>query len=330
MVKLMITLYENQYKEEWDTFVMKHSINGTFLQTRRFLEYHRDRFIDTSLIIYKGTNTIVAVVPACVIEEDGKRIFSSHRGSTFGGIVFSDTFYNIEHVEAVIELLEEYIKEQGYDEIQLKCTSDIFAKGNMNLVNYFLYQKGYTVYDEMSSYIEFDCYKEEIVSNFSAGRRRGYRYSLKNNFKFRKLESYEELTTFYDILCENLKKFGTNPVHKLEELRTFKEQQLSDIVEFFGVYYNQEMIAGSMVFKFEKRVFHTQYLAAKQDKLRLYPMNFLDSKLIETARDSGFQYFSFGISTEEKGKFLNKQLAQFKEGFGTQYGINKTYIKCFN
>lgn len=327
MAKLMITAYEDLHKEEWDDFVMKHSVNGTFLQTRRFLEYHKDRFTDASLIVYKGTNTIAAVIPACAAEEAGRRIFSSHQGSTFGGIVLGEAFYNIEHVEAVIEVLEGYIQEQGYDEIQLKCTSDIFAKGNMNLLNYFLCQRGYTAYDEMSSYIDFTCYKEEIISNFSAARRRGYRYSLRNEFQFRELHTYEEICQFYEVLCENLQKFDTVPVHTLAELIELKEERLGEIVRFYGVYDGEEIIAGSMVFEFEKRVFHTQYLAAKKEKLALYPMNFMNAKLIETAREEGFRYFSFGISTEQRGKILNKQLAQFKEGFGTQCGINKIYIK---
>ena len=87
------------------------------------------------------------------------------------------------------------------------------------------------------------------------------------------------------------------------------------------------MIAGSMVFLFGSQVFHTQYLAADQSCLKLYPMNFLDANLIRTARERGFSYFSFGTSTEEHGTVLNKKLAEFKEGFGTQYGMNRTFVK---
>ena len=56
-------------------------------------------------------------------------------------------------------------------------------------------------------------------------------------------------------------------------------------------------------------------------------MNFLDANLIRTARERGFSYFSFGTSTEEHGTVLNKKLAEFKEGFGTQYGMNRTFVK---
>ena len=327
MLELKIMNYHEAYKQKWDNFVMKQSVNGTFLQTKQFLDYHGDRFEDNSLILYKGNDTIVAVIPACIIYEEGRKIFHAHCGSTFGGIVISESFYNIEHIDAVMTTLENYLTEQGFNEARIKCTSDIFAKKNGNLLYYFLFQRGYVPYDEISCYIDFESYKEDIPSNFTAGRRRDYKYSLKNNPQFKKLESDEDVKIFYNILCDNLQKFDAKPVHSLEELLEFKNERLINEIEFYGVYLEDKMIAGSMVFLFGKQVFHTQYLAADQSCLKMFPMNFMDTELIRTAREKGFRYFSFGTSTEEHGKVLNKRLAEFKEGFGTEYGVNKTYVK---
>lgn len=327
MVELKIKEYRNEYKDKWDDFVINHSVNGTFLQTKQFLDYHGDRFKDASLVIYKGNDTVVAVIPACDICDNGVRVFNAHAGSTFGGIVMSDKFYDIEHADAVMTVLEEYLVKKGYGQIRIKLTSDIFAKQNGNLLYYFLFQRGYIAYDEISCYIDFDNYNEDIIFNFTAGRRRDYRYSLKNELSFKKLETDIEIENFYNILCDNLKKFGAAPVHSLDEILEFKNERLTDIVEFYGVYKDDRMIAGSMVFLFGNKVFHTQYLAADQSCLKMFPMNFLDVNLITVAKERGFRYFSFGTSTEEHGKVLNKKLAEFKAGFGTEFGINKTYVK---
>ena len=327
MLELKIMEYNEEFKQKWDSFVMRQSVNGTFLQSKQFLDYHGDRFEDASLVIYKGNDTIVSVVPACVINDGDKKIFNAHCGSTFGGIVIAESFYDIEHMDAVMTVLEEYLINKGYNEARIKCTSDIFAKKNGNLLYYFLFQRGYIPYDEISCYIDFEAYKEDIPSNFTAGRRRDYKYSLKNNPEFKKLESDEAVGQFYNILCENLQKFDAKPVHSLEELLEFKNERLKDEVEFYGVYVENKMIAGSMVFLFGKQVFHTQYLAADQGCLKMFPMNFMDTELIRTAREKGFRYFSFGTSTEEHGKVLNKRLAEFKEGFGSEFGLNKTYVK---
>jgi hypothetical protein len=327
MVDLKVKEYSSEYETKWDDFVLNHSVNGTFQQTRNFLNYHGDRFKDKSLILYKGNDTMVAVIPACDIEDNGVHVFSAHAGSTFGGIVMGESFYDIEHVGAVIDTLEAYVIEAGYDKLVLKITSDIFAKKNANLLYYFLFQRGYISYDEISCYIDFNEYNEDIISNFTSGRRRDYKYSLRNDLTFEKIESIEKIENFYTILCDNLSKFDTKPLHSLEELLDFKENRLKDIVEFYGVYCSDKMIAGSMVFLFDNRVFHTQYLAADQGCLKMYPMNYLDVRLIETAKERGFKYFSFGTSTFEHGKVLNKPLIEFKSGFGTDFGINKTFVK---
>ena len=37
MLELSVKLYDVDMKEKWDDFVLHHSVNGTFLQTRNFL-----------------------------------------------------------------------------------------------------------------------------------------------------------------------------------------------------------------------------------------------------------------------------------------------------
>ncbi|WP_163195717.1 GNAT family N-acetyltransferase [Clostridium thermarum] len=327
MTGLKIEVFQDSFSEKWDKFVLQESINGTFLQTRNFLNYHpKDRFIDNSLIVSKGTS-IVAVIPACTVDEEKGKVLCSHPGSTFGGIVLSKYFNDIKHVDALIPELDRYLKENNYRKVVLKNTSQLFSRDNTSLIDYFLFKNDYLSYDELSFYVDYKNYKEDILSNFSAGRRRDYKYSLKNNLVFRKLTTLKEIQGFYDIICENLKKFNSKPVHTLQELIDFKENRLKDIAEFYGVFEEDTLIAGSMVFKFENKVFHTQYLAALQSKLHLFPMNFLDTNLIMTAKEQGFTCFSFGISTENHGKVLNYRLAEFKEGFGTSYSINRTYYK---
>ena len=62
-MQLTVERYESKLQERWDSFVMEHSVNGTFLQTRRFLNYHpKGRFEDSSLLVMNNGN-ILAVVP---------------------------------------------------------------------------------------------------------------------------------------------------------------------------------------------------------------------------------------------------------------------------
>lgn len=73
---LEIIEYLPKYENKWDYFVENESMNGTFLQTRRFLLYHpEERFEDCSLLFEEKGN-LVAVCPACVVKEEGKKYFT--------------------------------------------------------------------------------------------------------------------------------------------------------------------------------------------------------------------------------------------------------------
>ena len=64
MSAFSILPYTAEQQERWDHFVMEHSANGTFLQTRRFLNYHpAGRFRDDSRMIFHKQE-LVAVCPA--------------------------------------------------------------------------------------------------------------------------------------------------------------------------------------------------------------------------------------------------------------------------
>ena len=55
--------YDIQYETLWDDFVENKSVNGTFLHTRRFFNYHpKNRFKDYSLIIFNEKHNISAVI----------------------------------------------------------------------------------------------------------------------------------------------------------------------------------------------------------------------------------------------------------------------------
>lgn len=325
---LEIIKYEEKYAERWDRFVAQ-SVNGTFLQTRNFLNYHPPgRFTDASLMVMQGSN-IVAVIPACDTQDEGKRCFFSHKGSTYGGIVIAADKYNIGTLDELVPKLDSYLASENYESVLLRCTSTLFSKEPVDLLDYYLFKNGYGQYDEVSFYVDVEHAPEDMLSILASSKRRDYKYSLKNQLVFRRLETDEEITAFHAILEKNLNKFGAKPVHTAGELIDFKRGRLPEIVDFYGAFYEEKLVAGTMLFYFDRQVMHTQYLAQDPEYADLYLMNFLDFRLLCLAREKGFEYFSFGISTEDRGKVLNKSLAQFKEGFGCDYSVNRTYVKTF-
>ena len=196
--------YEDSLEEQWDKFITEKSINGTFLQSRRFFNYHpAGRFKDVSLVVYNEKNNIAALIPACELEQDGKKVFFSHKGTTFGGIIIDKKHHNAKHVVVLVEELKDYLKEQGYDEAYLKMTSDIFSEVESDLFQYAFQHAGYTEHKELSTYVNYATYKEAILSNFAQGKRTNVHNCEKEGLECRPLttdDEIKELSVRYSIM----------------------------------------------------------------------------------------------------------------------------------
>lgn len=322
---LQVIKYNYGYKDKWDRFVLNESFNGTFLQSRAFLEYHGTRFSDDS-ILFVEDGAIVAVCPAAELNEGGLKVFSSHCGSTFGGIIIAKRCNKISDIEEILSAFDDYLVSQDYGKIVLKQTSEIFCSDRNDLLFYLLFKNNYSHYDELSFALPFPSGDFDIVSHFDSKRRNLYKSSLKNGLTLRELMSDDEIKEFHRILTVSLLKHNAKPVHSIGELLDLKKNRIPGFVRFYGVFYNEKMVAGSMVFLING-IFHTQYLCADPDYLFLKPMDFMDATLLQLSKEEGYLGFSFGISTEEHGQILNENLSRYKYSFGTNYYINKTFYK---
>lgn len=315
----------NGNDQEWDAFVMNRSMNGIFLQTRKFLNYHKEgKFKDCSILFRKG-NELVAVIPACEVIDEGKKTFFAHKGSTYGGITISPLIYSASSINELMDVFLSYLRQEGYEKAYLKMVPDVYQRTHTDLLDYFLYKNGFRCYDELNYYMHLDRYKEDLIGQFSSSKRRDYRYSLKNSLSFKELTTKEEIAEYYQVLLMNLNKLNLPAVHSLEDFYDLKYNRFNDQIQFYGVYKEEKMIAGSMVFLFDNNIMHTQYLSSDEDYLKLFPMDFLITNLIRTAVEQNMDIFTFGICTEDQGKYLNLGLSRFKEGFGTEFCINRSY-----
>lgn len=324
---LEFSFYSKENENEWDKFVLTKSMNGIFIQTRKFINYHKDgKFKDCSILVRKG-NELVAVVLACKIIDEGEKVFFSHRGTTFGGIIVSKNVYSTSYVDEIFKSLVEFLRDNGFEKAYFKTIPDIYQKQNTDLLDYFFYKYDSKIFNELNYYIDIQNFSngEDILLNFTSNKRRDYRYSLKNNLRFEKLVTKEQIKEYYGVLLANLKKLGLNPVHSLEDLFDLKFNRFENEIEFYGVYADDKMIAGSMLFYFNDDIVHTQYLSSDENYLTYFPMDFLIYNLINVAVSRKKKIFSFGICTEDQGRYLNFGLSRFKEGFGTKFCINKSY-----
>ncbi len=329
---LEVVLYDTQYEEIWDNFVMERAVNGTFLQSRRFLNYHpQGRFLDASCLIFDDKKHLLAVCPACVKMENGEKIFYSHAGSTYGGVLIEKKWYKVSKVIEIIQAIEEFLKENNFDKILLKQTPSLLSSESVDLLQYCFFYLGYHCYNALSLYVDFEDYKEDILSEFSQGKRTDVHNCQKRGLYDRKLTSFSEISQLYDLLVKTLKKYDTKPIHTAEELYNFQTVRLKDECECFGIFESDTMVAASMMFYFKRvGVAHTQYLCANTDYSKLSPMTYMYYTTLVEMRKRGYKRVSWGTGTENFGLYLNEGLVKSKEYYGSKYSINPVFIKELN
>lgn len=303
-------------KEKVDAFILKKSSNGEFINTLKFLEYHpKGRFEDDSIVILdKGSQTVRGVLFAAKAEGGMKII--SHPGTTFAGPVI-DRKINIETAEKILNIMLEYY-EAKYKEVVLKTTPAYYALQPYGMIDYYLLKRGY-VYGNTAlaniiniSQIETE---EDVLLLFDSKRRNQVRKVIKSDiFLFEEGDKIE--SNVWHNMNKNLAdRFESHTTHTYGEIVELKERCSENIKPYYVRSRESEYGAFGLVF-FYKNVFHTQYLDLNYAYAKQYPNLLLIYELIKKARVMGYQYFSFGASTEQGGKVLNYGLYEYKAGYG--------------
>jgi hypothetical protein len=290
--------HENDY-EKWNAFIAQAK-NATFLFHRDFMEYHKDRFEDYSLIVLNDEKW-VAVLPANVVDN---QVFS-HQGLTFGGLVCLEDV-KVELIETVFESILAFFKENKMNNFILKPILDFYQSRVSNELNYFLFQnKASLMKRSMNLVID---YSKPL--RISKSKLKHYRRVSKLGIS---IEEAVDFNLFWNqILIPRLEeKYQTKPVHSLEEINQLKTSFPENIKQF-NAYYEGEIVAGITLF-ISKKVVKSQYGATSLKGESVRVLDFLFIKLINEY-SSEYSFFDMGIVDD--GDFYNKGLLKQKEELG--------------
>ena len=325
--------YEERYAADWDRFVMDESMNGTFLQTRRFLGYHPpERFQDASFFVVNEKGTFVAAVPAALCERDGRRVLCSHPGSTYGGPVIRENCNTTDKLFSIFELLDAYFSEHC-DVCELKPTPQLYAAQSNALLLYVLQQYGFSAQAKLNTCVTGLAEKSEdmLFSAVDYSKRRNIKKGIQRALTFEPLTTDEEIAQFHRLLTLNLSKFGAVPVHSLADLLVFRHERLQKEALFYGVRNGNTMVAACLLFYFQQtKLLHTQNLSVDISLEEYNPAAFLYYHALFQAKRLGCNALSWGTSAEENAMGLNLGLIQSKEAFGSTYDLNYRFTKAYS
>ncbi|WP_299767525.1 GNAT family N-acetyltransferase [uncultured Dokdonia sp.] len=275
------------------------------------MEYHRDRFVDHSLLVYKGSK-LVAVLPANRIDQ----VLHSHQGLTYGGLVVSPKTKLADVIE-ICQTLLKHLHDQGITTLHLKEIPSFYSALPSEEMAYILQlvQAG-CIRVDTASVID---YRNRLA--IQSNRVEGVKKAQKQGLRIEETQDFESF--WNEILLPNLeKRHAAKPTHTLEEINSLHAKFPKNIRQF-NVYKEDQIVAGATIFQ-TKTTAHVQYISANEQKQELGALDFLFQELIiKTFAD--LWYFDFGISNEQQGTKLNKGLSYWKECFGARTYVHRFY-----
>ncbi|TDW52582.1 acetyltransferase (GNAT) family protein [Flavobacterium sp. 270] len=302
MILYTIKKYNQNDAEIWNDFI-SHAKNATFLFQRDFMEYHKDRFEDFSLLIFENEK-LKAVLPA---NKNGNSVHS-HQGLTYGGLVFLNKL-KAEQVENILDQILFFLKENKIETFYYKPIPHFyFPKGN-NEMDFFLFKRNAVLHHkEMNLAVNLQLPLEISKSKLKHFRRI-------ENLDLDIVEE-EDFTPFWEIILAPrlLEKFEAKPVHTKEEI-TLLQHKFPENIKQFSVYQSDEIIAGITIFETEN-VIKSQYGATSEKGEKVRALDFLFINLIEKYKREGKHFFDMGIVNDENEKGYHTGLLKQKQELG--------------
>lgn len=302
MKKYSIRPYQESDYELWNTFVSAAK-NATFLFHRDFMEYHKERFEDFSLLVFDKVK-LVAVLPANRVDN---KVYS-HQGLTYGGLVYASKL-KIEKIEVILDLLFDFFKSKRIEHFYLHPIPSFYLGQGNAAIDFFLMKKGAQLYRKEMNMVAH-LHQEVPISksklkHFRRTEVLGLRVVEETNFQ-----------PFWEKILEPrlAEKYDTKPVHSLAEIQLLHERFPKNIKQF-SAYLEDKIVAGITIFEFENGV-KSQYGATSKKGEKYRALDFLFISLLDVFQKRGKHFFDMGIVNDSGEKGFHSGLLQQKEELG--------------
>jgi hypothetical protein len=301
-----ISAFDDRDAAEWNEFIIRAPM-ATFLHSRRFLNYHRERFADQSLMLRDTRANLLGVFPAATDPGDERRVVS-HPGITFGGVLHDGSLGGGMMVQALAEI-RDYYAQRGFGVIRYKAVPHIYHLRPAADDIYALTRAGAELSRcDLSCAIDLGNRPKP-----SERRQRGARKALARGVEV--AADWKALDQFWVVLDENLmSRHGVRPTHSADEMRLL-QSLFPDAIELVAARLGNRVVAGVVLFK-TASVAHAQYIGSTEEGRSANALDAVFEHCIRAAALSGARFFDFGVSTVDEGRTLNDGLYKFKSEFG--------------
>lgn len=306
-----VEAYTRAAKSLWDNFV-RRSKNGTFLFLRDYMEYHAERFVDSSLLVFEDDGALLAILPANRVET----LVSSHAGLTYGGFVTGDEM-KLPKMLRVFETTVDYLRQNGITEFLYKTIPFIYHRAPAEEDRYALFIHNAQL-TRRSAVSVLYCSAPLAMQE---RRKRSARKAEQSGVIVKESEDWKG---YWDLLSGRLlESHKSAPIHTFEEIFLL-QQRFPEHVRLFVASQHDIMVGGVVIYETDA-VVRAQYIAANDAGRRLGAIDLIFTELLRDIYSSKV-YFDFGTSDQQGGSGLNSGLIDQKEGYGARTVAHDCYL----
>jgi len=310
-LKISIEEYSPSLLQDWN-LVLAQSINGTFMHARSYMDYHSDRFDDTSLLVYRDDKP-VGLFPSHRIADE----IHSHQGLTYGGFILIQKL-SMNGIIAVIKEVMRHYLQKGAKTITIKEVPSFYGQSSLEWMPYCMFLLGA---ENFRTDLSFAIPLPISSGAYSKGRKWSVNRAKRNGLTVRETQDFRPF--WEEVLVPNLReRHGVEPVHSLEEILWLAGNN-KPFIRQFEVLDEGAIVAGATIYV-TKNAAHAQYLASNARGRKLSALDLLIDYLVKEQFPQK-AFFNFGIVNEDQGKGINKGLMDWKQSFGAKPYVHQFY-----
>lgn len=302
----------NQYNIFYDNDFIKY--NDVFGKN---INWHHIKIKDSE------NSKILSIINGCEIIENGKKVYHSCGGVSFGGFLWKYNTDLLDYIK-VIQTFNTYLVKNGFSKAVLRCVPFLYNINPDQEGDYALLQCGYkNVRSSITNIVDL---REFDFTKIPNARKR----AIKNaSVEINMVESpvtKESFLEFYQLLEKDRALKNVKPTHTIDELIWLKNNFSKNIV-LMNAKIDNRIIALCVLFIINKNIVLNFYLAADKEYQKNNVSEYILYKSIEWSKQNNYTYYDIG--TSDINNKLLEGVFTFKKRFLANGFLRKTFEITF-
>jgi len=304
----ILDIADDKHYHTWKHFI--ETANGaTIFHNPDFLKYHKNRFNELHIGIYKG-EALHGILPLAIIEDKDQKLAASPYGASYGGFLFQ-TIPDYKESKDIVTLFVDFIKTTGAKGVKITPPIYPFFNAYSDVFYFSMLEHGFRITNsDITSMVNLllidpgnNVFTSRARNMFRKAGKLGIEVTLKDT----------RLDNFWGLMDKTFARHNRKPTHTFEEWKWLTEN-LPGSAWFDIAYYQNIPVAGVGHFKINNLCDSSFYLCSDDLHADKQGLSMLVYETLLQAKKEGFKWFDFGTSSVNM--VGRENIFKFKESFG--------------